>query len=61
MFDFGVKRVVAFLNHQENFADFSLIKFPYFNKIVEKLLIHTNDYPQFHINDAGIKQKSISC
>jgi hypothetical protein len=57
MFLFGVEHEVAFLNAQNQFADFSCTQFDAFNQIIEQFPIYPDDYAQLRIGDAKIKQK----
>lgn len=57
MFSFGIEHEVAFLKHEQIFADFSSTSFSEFNQIIEKLPTYPNDHLQLHIGDAGIREK----
>ncbi|WP_353931099.1 glutamate--cysteine ligase [Okeanomitos corallinicola TIOX110] len=57
MFFFGIEHEVAFLNLDGKFADFSCTKFTDFQKIVDKLPLYPDDYPQLRVGDANIRQK----
>ncbi len=57
IFSFGIEHEVAFLNHEEIFADFSSTSFSKFNQIIERLPTYPDDHLQLHIGDAGIRKK----
>lgn len=57
MFSFGIEHEVAFLNAQNQFADFSCTQFADFDRIIEQLPTYPDDYAHLRIGDAGIKKK----
>lgn len=57
MFQFGIEHEVAFLNQQDNFADFLCTRFAAFDQIIEALPTYAEDYAHLRIGDAGIKKK----
>jgi gamma-glutamyl:cysteine ligase YbdK (ATP-grasp superfamily) len=57
MFTFGIEHEVAFLNQTSRFADFVSTSFAEFDKIIADLPLYEADYPQLHIDEAGIRYK----
>lgn len=57
MFKFGIEHEVAFLNHKDQFTDFSTASFEEFQQIVARLPTYDTDADQLVIGDAGIRVK----
>ncbi len=57
VFTFGIEHEVVFLDRSGQFSDYVSASFDTINKIIARLPLHKEDYPQLLIGDAGIRVK----